>query len=48
MHRGNLPWYCKKCGLDCTVIGGSKQLRRSCEKKFESELLDPIEVCRNA
>lgn len=48
VQRVNLPWGCRKCGLDCTVIGGSQWLMHSCDKQYKVKPVDVLEVCRDA
>jgi hypothetical protein len=48
VQRENLPWGCRKCGLDCTSNGGSQWLSHSCDKQYKVKPVDVLEVCRDA
>jgi len=44
MERNQLPSACKRCGLDCIVIGGSQNIVQSCNKQFRVDKFDGGEI----
>lgn len=37
LHRADLPYACRKCGLDCTSNGGSQWFSLSCYKQYNRD-----------